>query len=224
MNRSTPGLPVHHQLLEFFKDQPPRAESWWKDRLGCCIHSLQLLQHSSTGRAYYCCSVAQLCLTLCDLMDYSTPGFPVLHHLLEFAQTHVHWVSDAIQPSHPLSSPPPALDLSQCQGLFQWVGSLHHCNKAPQTKGLKNRQFATVLSARKSKPRCWWRWFLPRAMRKALSQPSLLGLEMAVASLCFFPSSPLSGVSVLQFPSYKDASPFAFKPTLRTSFYPTHHF
>ena len=51
-----------------------------------------------------CCSVTQSCLTLCDPMDWSTPGFPVLHHLLELAQTHVHWVSDAIQPSHPLLS------------------------------------------------------------------------------------------------------------------------
>ena len=68
----------------------------------------------------YCCSVAQLCPTLCDPMDCRTPGFPVLHHLLELAQTHVHPVSDAIQPSHPLSSPsPPAFNLSQHQGLFQ---------------------------------------------------------------------------------------------------------
>ena len=49
-----------------------------------------------------CCSVAQSCSTLCDAMDCSMPGFPVLHHLLELAQTHVHWVSDAIQPSHPV--------------------------------------------------------------------------------------------------------------------------
>ena len=49
--------------------------------------------------------MAQSCLTLCDPMDCRTPGFPVYHHLLEFTQTHVHWVSDAIQPSHPLSSP-----------------------------------------------------------------------------------------------------------------------
>ena len=56
------------------------------------------------------------CVRLCDLMDCSTPGFPVLHHLLEFAQIHVHWVSDSIQPSHPLSSPsPPAFNLSQHQ-------------------------------------------------------------------------------------------------------------
>ena len=56
----------------------------------------------------------------------STPGLLVLHHLLQFTQTHVHWVGDAIQPSHPLSSPsPPAFNLSQHQGLFQWVSSLH---------------------------------------------------------------------------------------------------
>ena len=54
-------------------------------------------------------------------MDCSTLGFPVLHHLPEFAQTHVHWVGDAIQPSQPLSSPSPAFNLSQYQGLFQWV-------------------------------------------------------------------------------------------------------
>ena len=74
-----------------------------------------------------CCSVAKSCLTLCYPMDYSTPDFPVLHYLLEFAKTYVHWVGDAIQSSHPLLLPsPPALNLSQHQGLFQWVGSLHH--------------------------------------------------------------------------------------------------
>ena len=63
-------------------------------------------------------SVTQSCLTLCDPMDYSMPGLPVHHQLLEFTQTHVHWVSDAIQPSHPLLSPsPPALNLTQHQGL-----------------------------------------------------------------------------------------------------------
>ena len=66
-----------------------------------------------------CCSVTKLCLTLGDPKDCSSPGFPVLHYLLEFAQTHVHWVGDTIQPSHFLSSPsPPALNLSQHQGLF----------------------------------------------------------------------------------------------------------
>ena len=71
--------------------------------------------------------------TLCDPMDCSTPGFPVLHHLLEFSQTHVHWVSDAIQPSDPLPSPsPPAFNLSQHQGLFQWVSSSHQVAKVLQ--------------------------------------------------------------------------------------------
>ena len=77
-----------------------------------------------------CCSVAQLCLTLCNPMNCSTPGFPVLHCLLEFAQTHVHWVSDAVQPSHPLLPPsPPAFSLSQHQGLFQWVSSSNQVAK-----------------------------------------------------------------------------------------------
>ena len=70
------------------------------------------------------CSVAQSCPTLCDPMNCSTPGLPVHHHLPEFTQTHVHWVSDAIQPSHPLSSPSsPAPNPSQHQSLFQWVNS-----------------------------------------------------------------------------------------------------
>ena len=65
-------------------------------------------------------SVAQLCLTLCNSMDCSTPGLPVNHQLLEFTQTHVHRVGDAIQPSYPLSSPsPPASSPSQHQSLFQ---------------------------------------------------------------------------------------------------------
>ena len=75
-------------------------------------------------------SVAQLCPTLCDPMDCSTPGFPVHHQLPEYTQTHVHWVGDAIQPSHPLSSPSPlAFNLSQHQGLFQWVSSSHQVAK-----------------------------------------------------------------------------------------------
>ena len=77
-----------------------------------------------------CCSVSQSCPTLCDPMVCNTPGFPVFHHLLEFAQIHDHWVSDAIQPSHPLLSPSPSVfNLSQHQGLFQWVGSSHQVAK-----------------------------------------------------------------------------------------------
>ena len=75
--------------------------------------------------ACWWCSVAKSCLTHWDSADCSTPGFPALHYLPEFAKTHVRWVGDAIQPSHPLSPPsPPAFHLPQHQGLFQWVGSI----------------------------------------------------------------------------------------------------
>ena len=77
------------------------------------ISSVQLLSH----------------VWLCDPMYCSTPGLPVHHQLPEFTQTHVHRVGDAIQPSHPLSSPPPAPNPSHHQGLFQWVSSSHEVAK-----------------------------------------------------------------------------------------------
>ena len=75
-------------------------------------------------------SIAQSCLTLCDPMDCITTGFPVHHQLPERGQTHVYWVSDVIQPSHPLFFPsPPAFNPSKQQSLFQWVSSLHQVPK-----------------------------------------------------------------------------------------------
>ena len=75
-------------------------------------------------------SVAQWCPSLCDPMNHSTPGLPVHHQLPESTQTHVHWVGDVIQPSHPLSSPSsPDRNLSQHQGLFKWVNSSHEVAK-----------------------------------------------------------------------------------------------
>ena len=89
-------------------------------------------------------SVAQSCLTLCDPKDYSTPGLPVHHQLLEFTQTHVHRVSDAILPSHPLSSPsPPAPTPSQHQSPFQWVSSLHHVAKVSEFQ-LQHQSFQWI--------------------------------------------------------------------------------
>ena len=80
---------------------------------------------------WICCIriVVQLCPTLCDPMNWSTLGFSVHYYLPKFAQIHVHWVSDAIQPSHPLLSPSLAVSVSQDQGLFQWVNSLHQVAK-----------------------------------------------------------------------------------------------
>ena len=84
----------------------------------CPCKSLQALSNYCC-----CCSVTKSCQTLCNPMNCSMPGFPVLHYFLEFAQTHVHRVGDAIQPS------PLALSLSQHQGLFQWVGTLNQVDK-----------------------------------------------------------------------------------------------
>ena len=95
-------------------------------------NTLQLFQIAVFTSIFLCCccSVAQSSLTLCNPMDCSMPGFPVLHYLPEFAKTHVHWVEDAIQPSHPLSpSSPPALNLIQHQDTFQWVSFWHQVAK-----------------------------------------------------------------------------------------------
>ena len=86
---------------------------------------LLLYTNNEISESVHFSSVAQSCLPLCNCLDYSTPGFPVHHQLLELAQNHGHWVGDAIQPSHSLLSPSsPALNLSRHQGLFQWVSSL----------------------------------------------------------------------------------------------------
>ena len=80
-------------------------------------------------------------------MDCSAPGFPTLHYLPEFAQIHVRWVNDAIQPSHPLLSPfSPALNLSQHQGLFQWVSSLHQVTKVLELQ-LQHQSFQRIFRA-----------------------------------------------------------------------------
>ena len=91
-----------------------------------------LLHFPDRGGTHYTqfSSVAQSYPTLCDLMDCSTPGFPVHHQLLELTQTDVHWVGNAIQPSHHLPFPsPPTFNLSQHQGLFRRVSSLHQVAK-----------------------------------------------------------------------------------------------
>ena len=90
-------------------------------------------------------SVSQSCLTFCDIMDCSTPGFPVLHQLPEVVQTHIHWVSEAIQLSHPLSSPsPPAFNLSKHQSLFQWISSSHQVAKVLELQ-LQHQSFQWIV-------------------------------------------------------------------------------
>ena len=90
-----------------------------------------------------------LCLTLCDPMNCSTSDLLVLHYLPGFAQTHVHWVSDAIQPSHPLSPPSPlVLNLSQPQGLFQWVGLCIKCPKYWSFSIRPSKEYSEYISFR----------------------------------------------------------------------------
>ena len=94
------------------------------------IDKIFQLSHAVTELIFQFSSVTQSCPTLCDPMDCSTSGFPIHHQLPELAQTRVHWVNDAIKPSHPLlSPPPPAFNLSQHKGLFQWVSSSHQVAK-----------------------------------------------------------------------------------------------
>ena len=97
------------------------SNCWWKCKLIQPLWRTLSVQFSS---------VDQSCLTLCDSIDCSIPGFSVYHQLLELTQTHVHQVGDAIHSSHPLSYPsPPAFNLSQHQGLFKWVGFSHQVAK-----------------------------------------------------------------------------------------------
>ena len=101
-------------------------------------------------------SVAQSCLTLHDPMNCSTQGLPLHHQLPESTQTHVHWIGDAIQPSHPLSSPSlPALNLSQHQGLFKWVSSLHQVTKSI---GVSAPTSVLPLNSQEWSPLGWTGW------------------------------------------------------------------
>ena len=120
------------------------------------------------------CSVSKLCLTLCDPMNCSMPGFPVLHYLLEFAQTHVHWVSDAIQSSHSLLIP-----LSTCpqsfkyQGLFQRVSSSHEMAKVLELQ-LHYQAFQWILRADFIEDWFVWSPLCPRDFQESSSLRFLL--------------------------------------------------
>ena len=91
------------------------------------------------------CSVIQSCRALCDPTDCSRPGLSVPHHLPEFAQVHVHCIGDAVQPSHPLTPSSSALNLSQHQGLFQWVVRLHQITKILELQ-LQHQSFQWVFT------------------------------------------------------------------------------
>ena len=122
----------HKRLFNFVKSLPCIH---WNYHMNFILHFVNMVYQFS--------SVAQSCLTLCDPIGCSTPGFPVHHQTLELAQTHVHWVSDAVQQSHPLLSPSPAFSLSQNQRLFQWVSSLYQVAKVLELQ-LQHQSFQCI--------------------------------------------------------------------------------
>ena len=143
MDCSMPGFPVLHHLPELAQTHV----HWIGDAIqpshplsSASPLAFNLSQHQSFLMSWLLellsvqfSSVTQSCPSLCDPMNCSTPGLPVHHQLPEFTQTHVHQVGNAIQPSHPLSSPsPPAPNPSQHQGLFQWVNSSHEAAKVTE--------------------------------------------------------------------------------------------
>ena len=173
----------HQHILEF----PEKSEVTTASRalMGfaskACVSTILVCSLPSwKGVWLLCYAVAQSCLTLCGPVDCSTPGFPVHHQLPELAQTHAHRVSDAIQPSHPLSSPfPPDFNLSHHQGLFQWLSSLHQVAKVLDKLCISfsictSNEYSGLISFRMD-------WLDPRAVQGTLK--SLLQHHSSKASI-----------------------------------------
>ena len=133
-------------------------------------------------------SVAQSCPTLCDPMNRSTPSLPVHHQLPESTQTHVHWVGDAIQPSHPLSSPsPPALNLSQHQSLFQWVSSSHQVAKVLEFQ-LQHQSYQWTPRTDLLYDGLVGSPWSPRDSQESSSPPQLKSINSSVLSFLYSPT------------------------------------
>ena len=130
------------------------------------------------------CSVM---LALCDPVDCTMPGFPVLHRLPEFAQTHVHWVGDATQPPHPLSSPsPPTFILSQHQGLFSRVSSSHQVDKVLELQ-LQHQSFQWILRIDFFQDWLVWSPCSPRDSQESSPTPQFKSINSLVLRLLYGP-------------------------------------
>ena len=126
-------------------------------------------------------------MTLCNPMDCSMPGFPVHHQLPELNQTHVHQVSDAIQPSHPLFFPsPPTFNLSQPQGLFQWVSSLHQVTTVLEFQ-LQHQSFKWIFRTDFLEDGLVWSPGCPRNSQESSSAPQFKGINSSALSLFYRP-------------------------------------
>ena len=135
----------------------------------------------------YFSSVAQSCPTLCDPMDCSTPGFPIHHQLPEPIQTHVHCIGDAIQPSYPLLSPsPPAFNLSQYQGLFQWVSCSHQVAKVLEFQ-LQHQSFQWIFRADFLQDWLVWSPCSPRDSQESSPTPQFKSINSLTLSFLYNP-------------------------------------
>ena len=134
----------------------------------------------SNTESYTFSSVAQSCPTLCDPMDRSTPGLPVYHQLPEFTQTHVHWVGDAIQPSHPLSSPsPPTFNLFQHQGLFKWDSTSYQVTRVLEFQ-LQHQSFQWIFRIDFLSDWLVWSPYSPRASQEFSPTPQFKSIHSLV--------------------------------------------
>ena len=130
-------------------------------------------------------SVNHLCPTLCNPMDWSMSGFPVNHQLPELAQTHVNWVGDAIQPSYSLLSPsPPDFNLSQHQGLFQWVSSSHQVTKLLEIQ-LQHQSLQWIFRTDFLKDRWVWSFWDSRDSQKSSPTPQFKNINFSTISFLY---------------------------------------
>ena len=133
-------------------------------------------------------SVAQSYPTLCNLMNHSTPGLPVHHQLPEFTQTHVHWVGDVTWPPHPLLSPsPPAFNLSQHQGLSQWVSSFHQVAEV-LTIQLQHQSFQWMFRTDFLEDGLVWSPCCPRDSQEPSPTPQFKSINSSALSFLYSPT------------------------------------
>ena len=165
------------------------SRSTWLGWGTCIQYSSFLLAELLTCDHFQFSSVAQSCLTLHIPVDCSTSGFPVHHQLLKLIQTHVHRVDDAIQPSHPLLSPPlPVFSLFQDQGLFHWVGSSHQVVKVLELQ-LQHQSFWWIFRADSLYVWLVWSSCSPRDSQESSMVPQLKSINFLALMLSLWSNS-----------------------------------
>ena len=153
-----------------------------------CMDFKHFLHFGDRYRYCYCCSGVKSHWTLCDPKSCSMPGSPILHYLPEFAQTHVQWVSDAIQQSHILSPPsPPSLNISQHQGLFQWVGSSQQMAKELEIQH-QHQSFQWISRVALFQDWLVWSFCYWRDSQESSPEPQFESIYFSALSLLYGPT------------------------------------